>query len=63
MDSSDASDTDPYFPQSWSMDTSATTETVDACLGHPDGDGTYHYHIMTPCLFNQTANFTTDMCQ
>jgi len=25
-------------------------ETQDACQGHPEGSGQYHYHSLTPCL-------------
>jgi hypothetical protein len=35
--------------------------TVDACLGH-SGDGMYHYHIMSPCLFNNDSSYTDEMC-
>lgn len=52
FDSSSGSDTDPYYPKVWSGSDKSTSETVDGCIGHPDGDGIYHYHIMSPCLFN-----------
>lgn len=30
-------------------------------MGHPAG-GHYHYHIMSPCLFNVGASYTTKVC-
>lgn len=31
-------------------------------MGHPSGDGNYHYHIMTPCLFNVGASYASNVC-
>jgi hypothetical protein len=62
FDSSSASDVDPYFPAAWSGGTKTTAETVDGCIGHPDGDAMYHYHIMSPCLFNTDWQYSTDIC-
>jgi len=62
FDSSSAENHDPYYPAQWSESTSNDPDTVDACIGHPDGDGLYHYHIMSPCLFNTNANYTTSVC-
>lgn len=44
---------DPYYPKAWSGSTKTTAETVDACIGHPQGDGLYHYHMLPPCLVNK----------
>lgn len=32
-----------------------TPETTDACIGHPDGNGNYHYHLMSPCLMDSSS--------
>jgi hypothetical protein len=36
---------------------------TDACIGHPGGDGVYHFHGMIPCLVDTTANYTTSVCK
>lgn len=55
---------DPYYPKNWAgTNVSQTTPTTtDACLGHPDDMGIYHYHIMSPCLFNTNASYTSQIC-
>jgi hypothetical protein len=62
FDSSSDSDVDPYYPKVWSGGTKNTSETVDGCIGHPDGNGNYHYHIMSPCLFNTDWEYSTSIC-
>lgn len=61
-DSTSADDVDPYAPKAWSGGSKTTPEVTDACIGHPDGNGNYHYHIMSPCLLNTNANYTLDVC-
>jgi hypothetical protein len=61
----DANNVDPYYPEDWSgynSSNGAWMPTVDACIGHSDGDGIYHYHIMSPCLFNIDADYTDEIC-
>jgi hypothetical protein len=55
---------DPYYPKAWSGATGTQSEATmsDACLGHAGGDGEYHYHIMTPCLFNTNASYVDSIC-
>ena len=42
---------DPFYPP-YSFD----PEDLDGCLGHPQSDGIYHYHMMPPCLFGSDSN-------
>lgn len=63
FDSSNAESTDPYYPKVWTKSNQSTPEMTDACIGHPNGDWMYHYHIMSPCLFNTNASFTHDVCE
>lgn len=62
FDASSANNVDPYYPNSWSGTSDAEAEMTDACAGHPDPEGQYHYHIMSPCLFNTDASYTTEIC-
>eukprot|EP00347_Sterkiella_histriomuscorum_P016151 403354286 len=55
--------TDPYYPQAWSGSTKVQAEVVDACIGHPQGDGLYHYHMLPPCLVNANKLQTTKVCE
>lgn len=52
--SSSAENVDPYFPKSWSGASKVQSETVDACIGHPQFDGIYHYHLLPPCVFGSS---------
>lgn len=46
---------DPFYPP----DTNSS-EGVDACLGHPDIQGTYHYHMASGCaLTRPTRNISS----
>ncbi len=62
FDSASGDKVDPYFPAVWSGGTKTTAETVDGCIGHPDGEGLYHYHVISPCLFNTDWEYATDIC-
>ena len=56
---SSAEKTDPYYPQNWAGSSTGKAETVDACIGHPQGAGLYHYHMLPPCLVNKDGLNTT----
>ena len=60
--SSSADNEDPYYPKSWSGNSKAVTEVVDACAAHPDGNGNYHYHILPPCLVNNMGMANPGVC-
>lgn len=47
--------------QVWSGSSYTTVEQCDVCLGHPGGT-TYHYHLMSPCWFNQTLAQSAAVC-
>lgn len=36
-------------------------EVMDMCLGHPTGQGQYHYHSIPWCTFNETADSWTTL--
>ena len=57
-----ANKVDPYYPQSWSGAVSVVAENVDACIGHPDFDGIYHYHFLPPCVIGSSYISTTRSC-
>lgn len=54
---------DPYYPKAWSGSSKTTAEIVDACIGHPQGDNLYHYHMLPPCLVNADNMQTTKVCE
>jgi hypothetical protein len=60
--SSSAENVDPFYPNDWSGAGTITTESVDACLGHPQGNGIYHYHMLSPCILNSADVETTKSC-
>lgn len=36
---------------------------TDACIGHPGGNGIYHYHLMSPCLPDpDDTTYAGEMC-
>jgi YHYH protein len=37
-------------------------EYVDGCLGHPNGPGMYHYHIISPCIIDSSSVDATTPC-
>ena len=41
---------DPFYPQAWGNYTTVETESVDTCLMHPQGQGIFHYHMITQCI-------------
>ncbi len=43
---------DPYFPAAYGSvtDPSSVVESVDNCLGHPQGQGAFHHHSISPCM-------------
>jgi hypothetical protein len=47
MNVNSANDVDPFYPAG-----GFTAESVDACLGHPNVQDIYHYHIATSCALN-----------
>lgn len=53
--STSAERVDPYYPQVWSDGTKTEAEMTDSCIGHPDGVGLYHYHIMSPCIMDPNS--------
>jgi hypothetical protein len=50
-----------YYPLNWTSG-NGTADLTDACLGFGDANGTYHYHMMTPCLLNTSINYTYRTC-
>ncbi len=36
-------------------------ETQDSCGGHPDRQGTYHYHDISPCVIAQTTHSSSTL--
>lgn len=57
-----ADNTDPYYPRQWPNAVNTVPEVVDACVGHPQGDALYHYHMLPPCLVNAKQMNTTAVC-
>ena len=57
-----AEKTDPYYPQEWTDSSNTAVESVDACIGHPQGTGLYHYHMLPPCLVNAANIDTKTVC-
>ena len=55
LGSSSKDSVDPFYPKTWSGSSMAMAELVDACLGHPQIDGIYHYHILSPCIKSTTG--------
>lgn len=54
---------DPYYPKSWSGQTTYSADLMDQCLGHPEATtGIYHYHILPPCLVNAHTLNTDTTC-
>lgn len=47
MNVNSANDVDPFYPTG-----GFSAETVDACLGHPNTQNMYHYHIGSACAVN-----------
>ena len=47
---------DPLFPGKTSTGEPGSAEKLDGCIGHPQGLGIYHYHMMPPCLFGNDTN-------
>jgi hypothetical protein len=47
LDVNSLNDVDPFYPAGGSP-----AESVDACLGHPNGNNIYHYHIASGCAVN-----------
>jgi hypothetical protein len=47
LDVNSLNDVDPFFPAG-----GFSAESVDACLGHPNGNNIYHYHIASGCAVN-----------
>ena len=62
LGSSSMEKVDPFYPKTWSGSSQANTELVDACLGHPQPQGIYHYHILSPCIKSTTGILTTKAC-
>lgn len=62
LGSSSTSDVDPFYPKAWSGNEDPSAESVDACLGHPNGNDVYHYHILPPCILNSASISTTESC-
>mmetsp|Transcript_107713 Transcript_107713/g.246699 ORF Transcript_107713/g.246699 Transcript_107713/m.246699 type:complete len:402 (+) Transcript_107713:502-1707(+) len=50
-------DVDPFYPSTWSEVPSYNDapEKIDKCLGHPQAEGMYHYHMISPCMLDLTA--------
>ncbi|CAF1535037.1 unnamed protein product, partial [Didymodactylos carnosus] len=46
-----ANSIDPFYPP-----VGATAETVDTCLGHPNINNIYHYHIGSGCALNPPSS-------
>lgn len=60
--SSSTNNIDPFYPQSWSGMVAMADEYVDGCLGHPNGPGVYHYHILSPCIISAASVAATTPC-
>lgn len=60
--SSSTNNIDPFYPNSWSGMVELADEYVDGCLGHPNGPGVYHYHILSPCIIDSSSVSTTSSC-
>jgi len=48
---------DPFFPSKYAdvRFPEDNVENVDQCLCHPQGAGTLHYHIASPCIVDATT--------
>lgn len=62
LGSSSAENVDPFYPKGWSGSSQTNAEMVDACLGHPQMQGIYHYHILSPCIKSTIGITTTKAC-
>lgn len=54
---------DPFVPPAAADDDAATAyeiEKVDKCLAHPQAAGVYHYHLISPCLFDASVDGATN---
>jgi len=60
--SSSTNNIDPFYPNSWSGMVELADEYVDGCLGHPNGPGVYHYHILSPCIIDADSVSSTSTC-
>jgi hypothetical protein len=60
--SSSTNNIDPFYPNSWSGMVELADEYVDGCLGHPNGPGVYHYHILSPCIIDSSSVSATSSC-
>ena len=60
---SSAEKTDPYYPKNWVGSSTGKAEIVDACVGHPQDTGLYHYHMLPPCLVNAANMEDWNVCQ
>jgi hypothetical protein len=60
--SSSTNNIDPFYPNSWSGMVELADEYVDGCLGHPNGPGVYHYHLLSPCILDSSTVSTTSSC-
>ena len=49
---------DPFYPPP-----SSSPEDLDGCMGHTQGTGIYHYHMMPPCLFGDDSAGHTPLQQ
>lgn len=54
MNVNSLNDVDPFYPTG-----GLSTELVDACLGHPNAQNTYHYHMASGCSLNPPSGTIT----
>jgi hypothetical protein len=52
---------DPVFPGHTKTGQTGEPEKLDGCIGHPQGAGVYHYHMMPPCLFGSDSEGDTPL--
>lgn len=46
---------DPFYPTAY-QGANTEAERVDGCLGHPQPDGIFHYHTVSPCFADDTID-------
>ena len=61
---STSAEVDPYYPAVYGIitNTAAAKQSVDTCMGFPDANGVYHYHMIPACIGTSTISATVTAC-
>ncbi len=53
---------DAYYPKSWTGHSDPAGYSFDVCLGTFETEGTYRYHMFSPCILSETLKDVSALC-